>query len=135
MKKIIFFIGFILFAGVSFGQMINFTDTIVTPVGTDTLYYGTGYTSNIIGVLMDCRAVAADDSTGFRVNIGTGWSAYDTTFIQFTSDALPAVLSGDNDYLIGFEKIGQAFQDIRIKVTGGDCSAGIKIPIRFTFDR
>ena len=133
MKKLLFIIAFAVISICAIGQTYFMTDTIVAPSGSDTLYHFPGYTSEIIGILIDCRTM--DDTTGATFNVGVGWAMFDTTFIQIQSDDLPASVSILNDYLVGFEKIGMAFPYPKIKFTKGSSAAGLKYPIRTTYDR
>lgn len=134
MRKLILFIGFLIFGTLAFGQTYHLVDTLFAPSSeTDTLYYFPGYTGQIIGVMVDFRDI--DDTTDARLSIGVGWDAYDTTFIQLDSDDLPATIKESNDYIVAFEKIGMAFPYPRLLFTKGSSSGSKQYPVRITYDR
>jgi len=133
MKKILFFIVFAAVSLIGNSQTVFKIDTIHAPTGADTFYHFPGYTDDIVGIHIDCRAM--DDTSGASFNVGVGWAMYDTVFIQLKSDDLPATVSVTNDFQVAFEKIGMAFPYPKIKFTKGSSSDTLSYPIRYTYDR
>lgn len=134
MKKLIFTLICLIISLSAMSQTREIIDTLYAPdVATDTFYHFPGYTDNIVGVLVDFRTI--DDTTGARLNIGVGFAMFDTTFIQLSSSSLPATILESNDYLVGFEKIGMAFSNLKLKFTIGSSGTDKKYPIKITYDR
>jgi len=111
-------------------QMKCISDTIHSPAGLDTVYHFSGYTDNIVGVLIDFRAI--DDTTGARVSFGTGWNWHDTTFVEIIG---AAPIEATNDYIFGIERQGIGFSCPRLKFIKGSSSEGLKYPLKITYDR
>ncbi|HUV83651.1 MAG TPA: hypothetical protein VMW53_11350 [archaeon] len=136
MKKNILLFICLMFGLALYGQSVNVIDTIYAPSSELDTLWGldrNAYTGNITGILIDCRTM--DDTTGARFNVGTGWEAGDTTFIQFSSTSLPATVKASDDYQVGFEKIGLAFPVLKIQFTRGSSGTDLKYPVHVTFDR
>jgi len=135
MKKLMFLIAFALCASFAGAQLYTFTDTLVVPAGTDSIFSFNGYAKSQIYIEIDFRTADAFDGT---VGIGGTRTKWDTLYAEYQSLNNPVTLNLTNfpDSICRIERtVGLPAPVLKIKLTPGRITAGTKFPIFICFDR
>lgn len=135
MKKLLFLIVFASFGFFAGAQLYTFTDTLVVPVGTDSIFSFNGYAKSQVYIEIDFRAADAFDS---EITIGGTWTKWDTLFAAYQSLNNPVTLDLTNfpDSICRIERtVGLPAPVLKIKVEPGRVTAGTKYPVKIAFDR
>lgn len=135
MKKLIFFLSFLIISAACFAQLQQQSDTLVVPVGEDTVLTFNGYARGLFYAEIDfTQSDGLDDTLGF----GGTWTAYDTLYGEYQSWNNPMLLNLTNfpDTICRVERLsGLSAPYLKIKLTKGSSTAGLKYPIKLSFDR
>ena len=135
MKKLIFFTLFSVITLACFSQLQEQSDTLVVPVGADSVFTFHGYARGLFYAEIDFRnSDGLDDTLGF----GGTYTAYDTLYGEYQSWNNPMVMGLLNfpDTICRVERLsGLSAPFLKIKLIKGSSTAGLKYPIKLSFDR
>ena len=135
MKKLLFFIAATLICSTGFAQLQVQSDTLVVGTITDSVYTFQGYARGSVFIEIDFRTADAYDGT---VGIGGTKTAYDTLYAEYPSTNNPITLNLTNfpDTICRIERtVGLSAPFLKIKLTTGSVTPGLKYPIDIVFDR
>jgi len=135
MKKLMLLITCLFLFSIGFAQLQVQSDTLVVPTGTDSVFTFNGYARGSFYAEIDfTTSDGLDDTLGF----GGTWTAYDTLYGEYQSWNNPMVLGLVNfpDTICRVERLsGLSAPYLKIKLTKGTSTAGLKYPIKISFDR
>lgn len=135
MKKLLLLIIGFLFVTNIFSQLYEQHDTLVTPYVIDSVRTFHGYARGLVFIEIDFRTADAYDGT---VGIGGTKTAYDTLYAEYASTNNPITLNLTNfpDTICRIERtVGLSAEFLKIKLTAGSVTGGLKYPIDISFDR
>ena len=135
MKKLIFFTLLSALTLACFSQLQEQSDTLVVPVGVDSVFTYHGYAQAQVFIEVDFTTADAFDGT---LGIGGSYTAYDTLYGEYPSMHNPVNLDLTNftDTICRIERtVGLSAPFLKIRLTKGTATAGLKYPIKITFDR
>lgn len=135
MKKILLLITGFLIATNLFCQLQEQHDTLVVATITDSVYTFHGYARGSVYIEIDFRTADAYDGT---VGIGGTQTAYDTLYAKYQSANNPITLNLTNfpDTICRIERtVGLSAPFLKIELTTGSVTPGLKYPIDISFDR
>jgi len=135
MKKLMLLIACLFLMVSGFAQLQTQSDTLVVPVGADSVFTFQGYARGSFYCEVDFRlSDGLDDTLGF----GGTRIAYDTLYGEYQSWNNPMVLDLTNfpDTICRVERLsGLSAPWLKIKLIKGSSTAGLKYPIFISFDR
>ncbi len=135
MKKVLFFIAGLMFATLGFSQLVEQSDTLVVPVGADSLFSYNGFAPNGLSAEIDFTTANAFDGT---LTFGGSSSKIDTLYGIWSDANNPFTLNLTNfpDSIARIERtVGNYFPSLDILLTKGSLTPGLKFPITIYFDR
>lgn len=124
-----------MIASLAFSQLVEQSDTLVVPWGTDSVFTFNGYARGNVFIEVDFRN--ADDYDG-TLGIGGTQTAYGTLYAEYPSTNNPITLNLTNfpDTICRIERtVGLSAPWLKIKLTTGSVTPGLKYPIKVSFDR
>ena len=136
MKKLLLLITclfFLSFAG--FAQLQTQSDTLVVPVGVDSVFSYNGFAPGGLAIEIDFTTANAFDGT---LTIGGSSSRFDTLYGIWADADNPFTMNLTNfpDSIARIERtIGNFFPSLDILLTKGTLTPGLKFPIIIYFDR
>ncbi|KKM97933.1 hypothetical protein LCGC14_1163120 [marine sediment metagenome] len=135
MKKLMLLITcLLLFVSIN-AQLQEQHDTLVVPVGADTLFSYNGFAPNGLGVEIDFRTANAFDGT---LTFGGSGSKIDTLNGVWEDENNPFILNLTNfpDTIARIERtVGNFFPSLDILLTKESLTPGLKFPITIYSDR
>ncbi len=135
MKKLMLLITCLFLTFTGFSQLYEQHDTLVTPYVTDSVRTFHGYARGSVYIEIDFRTADAYDGT---VGIGGTLTAYDTAYAEYPSTNNPITLNLTNfpDTICRISRtVGLSAPFLKIKLTPGSVTGGLKYPIDIVFDR
>lgn len=102
-------------------------DTIVSPVGTDTIFSFEGYLEKPSMLFIDFRTLDANDS---ELDVGVHGLGMDTVFLSLDTTNLSVVIDTTIfiDKVIGVKIPDCYAPEVIVKYTKGSATAGLKFP-------
>ena len=136
MKKLMLLIICLFLIVPGFSQLRIQSDTLVVPVGADSVFTFNGYAQSSVFIEIDFRnAVDKWDGT---IGIGGTKTSYDTLYAEYPSMNNPITLNLTNfpDTICRIERtVGLPAPYLKLKLTKGSVVTGKKYPITIVFDR
>ena len=135
MKKLMLLITCLFLTFTGFSQLQEQHDTLVVPVGVDSLFSYNGFAPNGLGVEIDFTTANAFDGT---LTFGGSGSKIDTLNGVWEDENNPFILNLTNfpDTIARIERtVGNYFPSLDILLTKGTLTPGLKFPITIYFDR
>ncbi len=135
MKKVLFLIAGLMITSLAFSQLVEQSDTLVVGAVTDSVYTFQGYARGNVFIDVDFRTADAYDGT---LGIGGSQTPYDTSYAEYASVNNPVTLNLTNypDTICRIERtVGLSAPWLKVKLTSGSVTAGLKYPIKISFDR
>jgi len=135
MKKLMLITCLFLISLSGFSQLQTQSDTLVVPVGDDSVFTFQGYARGLLYVEVDFgNSDGNDDTLGF----GGSETPYDQSYGEYQSWNNPMVMNLTNfsDSVCRVERLsGLSAPWLKIRLTKGSSTAGLKYPITISFDR
>ena len=135
MKKLLLLITCLFLMISGFSQLQTQSDTLVVPVGVDSVFSYNGFAPNGLAAEIDFTTANAFDGT---LTFGGSSSRFDTLNGVWTDANNPFTLDLTNfpDTIARVERtIGNFFPSLDILLTKGTLTPGLKFPIIIYFDR
>ncbi len=135
MKKLMLITCLFLISLSGFSQLQVQSDTLVVPVGADTLFSYNGFAPNGLSAEIDFTTANAFDGT---LTFGGSSFRFDTLYGIWSDANNPFTLNLTNfpDSIARIERtIGNYFPSLDILLTKGSLTPGLKFPIIIYFDR
>ena len=135
MKKLMLLIACLFLMISGFAQLQIQSDTLVVPVGADSLFSYNGFAPNGLAVEVDFTTADAFDGT---LTFGGSSSRFDTLYGIWADADNPFTLNLTNfpDTIARVERtIGNFFPSLDILLTKESLTPGLKFPITIYFDR
>ena len=135
MKKLLLLITCLFLMISGFAQLQTQSDTLVVPVGVDSVFSYNGFAPNGLAVEIDFTTANAFDGT---LTFGGSSSRFDTLYGIWAGADNPFTLDLTNfpDTIARVERtVGNFFPSLDILLTKGTLTPGLKFPIIIYFDR
>lgn len=135
MKKLMLITYLFLISISGFSQLQVQSDTLVVPVGTDSLFSYNGFAPGGFAAEIDFTTANALDGT---LTFGASSSRFDTLYGVWVDENNPFTLNLTNfpDSIARVERtIGNFFPSLDILLTKESLTPGLKFPITIYFDR
>lgn len=135
MKKLLLLITCLFLMISGFSQLQTQSDTLVIPVGADSLFSYNGFAPNGLAVEIDFTTANAFDGT---LTFGGSSSRFDTLYGVWVDGNNPFTLNLTNfpDSIARIERtVGNYFPSLDILLTKGTLTPGLKFPVTIYFDR
>ena len=135
MKKLLLLITCLFLMISGFAQLQVQSDTLVVPVGTDSLFSFNGFAPNGLAAEIDFTTANAFDGT---LTFGGSSSRFDTLYGIWVDTDNPFTLNLTNfpDSIARIERpAGNYFPSLDILLTKETLTPGLKFPITIYFDR